>query len=440
MRAELRRRLAPAVRAGFALALTFAAAACGGAGGGTITVGVLSYCTGAYSQFGEQMAAGAELPLIERGAKLRGRRPFDGITDATVAGKRVRLLLGCVRYDEPGSNIAESRRLVEQDGARLLIGSLFAQDGLLLREYAWREPGIAFLSTDFTRSVTLTHPASNLFRFEPDYAQTVAGLGAYAYHELGWRRVATIGEDDPPGYGQVAGFAAEFCPLGGSIAKRLWAPGYVTDFKPFVARIANRGIDGVFITHGDFKTDSFFSAYGRLHPHLARRVVAVTSALPALTDRMLGVVTAWAGPWQPTTSLLKYAHAFAKAFPDVQGGTDVSFDFFYYDTMTAALQALEKVHGDISGGERRLMAALGTAELHSPVGLIRLDRDRQAIEPNYLLRVEKTADGKLVNATFRVIPNVEQSFGGYFRVNEPPSSRTYPACHRANPPTWARSR
>ena len=252
MRAELGRRLAPTVLAGLAVALALAAAGCGGAGGGTITIGVLSYCQGASSENGEQIFAGAELPLIERGAKLRGRKPSDGITDATVAGKRVRLLLGCMRYRAFDMNIAESRRLVEQDGARLLIGTLTIQNGEVERDYAWREPGIAFLATDFMNSVTLTHPAPNLFRFEPDMAQSVAGLGAYAYHELGWRRVATIGENDSAGYGQVAGFEAEFCALGGNIAERLWAPGYTTNFKPYVARIANRGIDGVFMSNGDF--------------------------------------------------------------------------------------------------------------------------------------------------------------------------------------------
>ena len=124
MRAELGRRLAPTVLAGLAVALALAAAGCGGAGGGTITIGVLSYCQGASTENGEQIVAGAELPLIERGAKLRGRKPSDGITDATVAGKRVRLLLGCMRYRAFDMNIAESRRLVEQDGARLLIGTL----------------------------------------------------------------------------------------------------------------------------------------------------------------------------------------------------------------------------------------------------------------------------------------------------------------------------
>jgi branched-chain amino acid transport system substrate-binding protein len=272
-------------------------------------------------------------------------------------------------------------------------------------------------------------------------AQSVAGLGAYAYRELGWRRVATIGEMTPGGYGQVAGFEAEFCALGGNIAERLWAPGTITNFNPYVARIANRGIDGVFMSNGDFNSNRFFTAYGKLHPHLAGRVLTTTGmVLPALTDRTVGVVTAWARPAQPTASLVNYAHTFTKAFPGVPGGTAYSPDIFYCDAMSAALQALEKAHGDVSGGERRLMAALAKVELHSPVGLIRLDHDRQAIAPNYLLKVEKTADGKFVNATFRVIPNVEQSFGGYFHVNEPPASWTYPTCHRANPPPWARSR
>ena len=267
----------------------------------------------------------------------------------------------------------------------------------------------------------------------------MAVLVLYADHKLGWRRVATIGENDAGM--QVAGFEAEFCALGGNIAERLWAPGYTTNFNPYVARIANRGIDGVFMSNGDFNSNRFFTAYGRLHPHLAGRVLTTTGmVLPPRTDRMVGVVTAWFGPAQPTASLVHYAHAFAKAFPGVQGGTDFGADIFYYDAMSAALQALENAHGDVSGGERRLMAALAKVKLHSPVGLVRLDRDRQAIEPNYLLEVENSA--KFVMPTFRVIPNVQQSFGGYFHVNEPPAvvSRTYPTCHRANPPPWARSR
>jgi hypothetical protein len=38
----------------------------------------------------------------------------------------------------------------------------------------------------------------------------------------------------------------------------------------------------------------------------------------------------------------------------------------------------------------------------------------------------------------QVVPNVEQSFGGYFDARTPPPSLAQPGCHRATPPAWAR--
>ncbi len=55
--------------------------------------------------------------------------------------------------------------------------------------------------------------------------------------------------------------------------------------------------------------------------------------------------------------------------------------------MEAVLQALEKVHGDLSNGERRFQAALAKVELDAPNGHIRLDGNRQAIGASYLNRI-----------------------------------------------------
>jgi hypothetical protein len=35
------------------------------------------------------------------------------------------------------------------------------------------------------------------------------------------------------------------------------------------------------------------------------------------------------------------------------------------------------------------------------------------------------------------VPNVEQSFGGYFAPGDPPPNRTHPACVKRTPPPWA---
>ena len=52
-------------------------------------------------------------------------------------------------------------------------------------------PGVLFLPVVHgPREATLHRPAPNLFRFAGDYGQGVAGLGTYAYRDLGWRRAA----------------------------------------------------------------------------------------------------------------------------------------------------------------------------------------------------------------------------------------------------------
>jgi branched-chain amino acid transport system substrate-binding protein len=72
------------------------------------------------------------------------------------------------------------------------------------------------------------------------------------------------------------------------------------------------------------------------------------------------------------------------------------------------------------------------------VGRVQLDSNRQAVAPNYLSRVATDAKGRPTFRTIRVVPNVEQTFGGYFGPGDPPPSRTSPACVKRAPPPWAR--
>jgi hypothetical protein len=127
-----------------------------------------------------------------------------------------------------------------------------------------------------------------------------------------------------------------------------------------------------------------------------------------------------------------------KTFPDQDPFAQSIFPVAYYDSMQAVLKALEHVHGDLSGGERRFRAALAKVQLDSPVGPIRLDRNRQAVAASYLSQYQRTGGG-VVQRTIRVVANVDQTFGGYFHPNGPLPSRTYPPCSHGHPPPWARS-
>ena len=70
------------------------------------------------------------------------------------------------------------------------------------------------------RSYPAARLGPNVFHVAPDIRQVQAGLGAYAFHTLGWRTADIVEEDDPQGYATSAGFIAEFCSLGGTIVGR----------------------------------------------------------------------------------------------------------------------------------------------------------------------------------------------------------------------------
>lgn len=329
------------------------------------------------------------------------------------------------------------RRLVEQVGVEVLIGPIQIGESLVVRDYARKWPAVTFLDgVAAGQSLTLQDPARNFFRFTTDGAQFAAGLGAYAYHKLRWRRAVTVAPDEAFEYTQVAGFVADFCALGGTVVKRLWGPqGNISAYA------TNNRADGFFVA-----TDTNFTTeFGDLRGSLATRVVGgiflgVGPVSPELAKRLAGVVSASPTPWEPTWPTLgEYMSSFRKAFPVVAALEPTVFGVAYYDAMQAVLKALERVRGDLGGGERRFQEALARVWLDSPVGTIRLDANRQAVAPNFLGRWQRDPKVGLVGHTIRVVENVDQTFGGYFHLNGPVPSRTYPPCHRATPAPWARS-
>ena len=190
--------------------------------------------------------AGAELPLVERGGRL-GVEPSDGVSGVSVGGRPIRLYFGCDATDGGSSTaqtLAEARRLVEQVGVDILIAPTDTPEELALQQYARMHPQTTFV--DGAGAAPDPNPAPNFFRFSTNGAQWMAGLGSYAYHALGWRRAVTVSyTPDAFSWAQAAAFDAEFCSLGGTIAKRIWYPASPTDYSTVVAQVPSHGVDGV---------------------------------------------------------------------------------------------------------------------------------------------------------------------------------------------------
>ena len=334
----------------------------------------------------------------------------------------------------------------------ILIGSTQMSEGFAIRDYARRHPGVTFVNGSAAgQDLTLDDPAPNFFRFTPDGAQFLAGLGAYAYDELGWRNVVTVANDEGFSYTQVAGFVAEFCALGGNVVRRIWTPLTAQDYAPSLAQVPPEGVDGFLMAGFTGETLAFANRVPMLRGTLARRVVlgifsGEIQDYRRERKRFAGVmfgnpIPALAGssrvPEQNAWN--RYAADFRRAFPEYAGFVDGVFAIFYRNDMEAVLDALESVNGDLSGGQRRFQAALADTELDAPNGHISLDARRQAVVTTYLQRVVAGPGGQLRKRTFRSVPHVEQTFGGYFDPNDASPGRAHPQCKHGNPPAWAHS-
>jgi branched-chain amino acid transport system substrate-binding protein len=427
-----------------AVSIAMCVSGCGGAGT-SLRIGVLSDCQGNLSPFYEPTLSTAELPLLERGARPLGDQPSDGITDATVAGRTVRLVFGCAGTSS-SSAVAEARRLVEREGVDIVVGPQLTE-AEAVKEYAKREQGITFVAAAAApQSSTLRDPASNFFSFYLDETQAAAGLGAYAFRH-GWRRAVIVGQDEAINWGYAAGIVAEFCSLGGDVVKRVWVS-QETNPSSLVADVPKHGIDGIFFLPSQGpQLLALMKGLPLLHHGLAGRVVGAGPVFvdytQSLGQRLDGAVYSTGGTdSDPGTSMAVYTAHLAKAFPKVfsfvgLGAPGAGFGLGYYNAMQAALTALGRVGGDLSHGERRYMAALAKVELDAPNGHVRLDANHQAVAPNYLNRLVRNRRGKLTAKTFETIPDVEQTFGGLFSATSPPPGRTSPACRHGNPPPWA---
>src|SRR4051794_23779344 len=142
MRADLRSTAA-------ALAVLAAAAALvvGGCGSERrpVRVGVVVDCVGVNRPLEGAELAGAELPLLQRGAKLRRADAIDGITSGTIAGRPVELVPGCTELYEFSTLAAEIRRLVEHEHVDVVVAGGSGRDDLAVRDVAALYPHVIFL-------------------------------------------------------------------------------------------------------------------------------------------------------------------------------------------------------------------------------------------------------------------------------------------------------
>lgn len=431
----------------FALSLALLAALAGcGADQRPVRIGLLTDCRGPVAGLEESMLAGAALPLLARGGRIRGSGATVTVTGARVAGRPVELVRGCTSVTDHPLLVEEARRLVEVEKVDAVIGPLGEGDSFVVREIAHRYPEVVFVPAwSGPQELTLRGPAANVYRFDFDEAQEVGGLGTYAFRDLGWRTAAIVADPYAIGWHEEAAFVAEFCALGGRIVQRSSFP---TEYQAAVERNPAKleEFDGIAVL-----VSPYLTAPGELLAALAAKldarkrivvgayVIGDPAVIASAGPRLDGVVgAAPVPPANSTAAMREHRRAFVDAFPsqppEFAEGLHV---LAFHDAMEGLLRGLEATDADLSRGRQRLRAALARVEFQAPASPVRLDRNRQAVRTTYVLRVAWPAGGKPSVELLRSVPAVEQTFGGLLSKAPPPGPGSQP-CTKAAPPPWAR--
>jgi branched-chain amino acid transport system substrate-binding protein len=415
------------------------------AGGGTevIKLAVLSECSGAFGDFHQQDMAGVGAAMAEyAGATITD--PNDaaaGWTGASVNGVPIELVgIGC-GDDTADTAIEETRRLMEQLGADIMIGPLSGDESIAVANYAKDHPTQTFINGSAgAMDTTLEVQAPNFFRYNSDGAQWNAGTGDVAFNDLGWKTAAVIMDDYSFAWTSGAGFIAEFCAAGGEVTSRVFPPLNTTDYSSFVSQLPGPDeVDGYFWVVGGSGTlpalKAFEDAVGPVTPdqHMGNLFweFAAGSMDPSMEGAYIGGFGT-AGDLKldsvaAHTAIIASHYDNLEPFGDAAAQANSGFLVNYFAASQALIEGLEQVGADISDGQVALQGALGGLQLAGPYGTTTLDGNRQAVQDQYVRQFVLLDDGSLGLATVAVIPAVDQTFGGTFEQGNMPS-RDVPGC------------
>jgi branched-chain amino acid transport system substrate-binding protein len=444
-----------------ATAAVIAPAATGRSTASPIKIAILSDCKGAFGAFYDSDIGGA----IAAFSQLAGAKPKDpnkpsaGMVGGSIGGHPLKIVgFGC-SDDSADLAIKETKRLMEQLGADVMIGPLSGAESIAVATYAKAHPTKTFVNgTAGAQETTLKVRAPNFFRFHGDGAQWNAGIGEIAYNKLKWRKVALIEDDYAFAYASAAGMIADFCAVGGKVVKRVAPPLNTTDYSSYVRQLPPPNkVDGYFWVIGGAGTvpslKAFESVYG---PISAKKFIgnlffATPGSYEQLAPRIDGAYVGGFGNAPDLKTAIPYSKIIGKwfkKFPPFTASAEAQagngFVYNYYLNAWGLIGGLKAVKGSLAGGQKKLQQAVfafGKKGINAGYGRITLDKYRNGIQDQYSYKlIAKTASGAPGVVTIMTVPKVDETWGGHFTPQTPPLGKNYPTCAKFKLPWQGQQR
>jgi len=304
------------------------AAGNGAAAQGPVKVGLVIPQSGVYAPLGEDMKAGWELYLSQKGGKLGGMDVETVVAD---------------EGEGPDTGVPAVQKTLQQDRADVVVGIVNSATAL----------GVKDLITSAKKPLIIANAGANeitgpdtkyIWRTSFTNEQVAYAIGKHlAGTEDGKQGAYAIAADYAAGEEAIAGFKRGFEEGGGKLVGEAKTPfGTTQDFQPFLSKIRSSGADAVYAFYAGAEAVSFVKQYSEFG--LADRAPLYGSGF--LTEG--GVLKAQGKAAAGTRTSLHYATAldnpanaeFAKAYEEAAGRPATVYAVQAYDAASVLDKAL----------------------------------------------------------------------------------------------------
>lgn len=360
------------------------------AGGGTIKIGAILDFTGPIADLG---------PMFEMGIKLALEE-----ANYTVAGKKVELIVedSATSVD---TAVLKAKKLVEQDGVKIIIGPLMGDAHLALGPYTADKK---VLITSLINGMWETAGKGNYLIYPTTVDAQTYPFGTYCVEKLGYKKAVVVHADYAGKAGYANGWIAGFKDAGGTVVQVVKTPVGTTDYSPFISSLQDADADVVmYALEGPGAVGKFIYQYneaGKKKPLVTITMDGDYSPpmLAELKDILVGIKGESTYTWKLDNPENK---KFVEGIKAKWGGMPpMSEQQNAYALTKAILAGLEATKGDDTLA--KLFPAITSMTINTPAGPLKWDPSGVAICPMYVTTAEKVGDKYEISAPLATIPEV----------------------------------
>jgi branched-chain amino acid transport system substrate-binding protein len=357
-----------------------------------IRIGVIMPFSGQFADTGLQVDGGIKLYMKQMGD--------------TVAGRKIEIIRRDVGGAAPDVAKRLAQELVVRDKVDILAGFVLTPNAMAAADISAEAKKLMVIMNAGTSIITTRSPYSTRTSITlPQAAETMAQWA----HASGTRKSFTMVSDYGPGIDAEQMYQRRFKAAGGEIVGSVRFPVANPDFAIFAQRARDINPESIFLfMPAGTQPVAFAKAMSDVGINPRRTRILGTgdltseSALAALGELSLGIVTAWHYDYQQKTPLNA---AFVKAYNELQGRNPDFLSVGGYDGMHLIYEALKKTGGD-TGGDA-LIGAVKGMRWESPRGPIYIDPEtRDIVQTVYIRRVERVGAG-YANVTIDKVEGVK---------------------------------